>query len=286
MGPQEATWTLCVTSVGHVRVQPGESYPPALHPDGHQFSWETGRTLSALQIVTISEGSGFLQFSEERYQLGPGSVFLLPPGCWHRYRPDKNIGWVEEWVELRGATLDAWNAKGLLKAGHMKISRESPGWKWLKEIHRLCRAHSPGFRPSMAGLAMAYLSQVLSNEVSTEQNEITLRARELLIAGLDVETVAKKLNVTYLTLYRYFKKTTGLSPKAYALKIRLARAEDLIYGTDMSVKQIAECLGFHSASHLSLEYKKAKGQSPQTARDSVSKTSGPKDIFSYHPAAS
>jgi transcriptional regulator GlxA family with amidase domain len=97
--------------------------------------------------------------------------------------------------------------------------------------------------------------------------------------------VAKKIGMSYLTLYRHFKKTTGLSPKEYALKIRLAQAEDLISGTQMSIKQIAERLGFHSASHLSLEYKKVKGIAPQTKRDARAESGGLKDMFSWRPEA-
>lgn len=271
--------------MGHARIQPGENYPSAKHPEGHYFSWDSGRTLSALQLVTISQGSGFLQFSEARYKVGPGSVFILPPGCWHRYRPDPEIGWVEDWIELRGSTLEAWIAKGLLKPGVTQISLESPSWGWLKEIHSLCRAHSPGFRPAIAGLAMAYLAQVLAGAESSKTSDIILRARELLLTGLDVHVVAKQLGISYLTLYRHFKKTTGLGPKEYALKIRLAQAEDLISGSDMSIKQVAKRLGFHSASHLSLEYKKAHGVAPQMTRQASAANSGPKDIFSWRPEA-
>lgn len=191
----------------------------------------------------------------------------------------------QDWIELRGATLEAWIAKGLLKPGVTQISLESPSWGWLKEIHRLCRAHSPGFRPVVAGLAMAYLAQVLAGEASKKTSDIIIRARELLLTGVDVDEVAKQLGISYLTLYRHFKKTTGLSPKEYAMKIRLAQAEDLISGSDMSIKQVAKRLGFHSASHLSLEYKKAHGVAPQMTRQSSAENSGPKDIFSWRPEA-
>jgi transcriptional regulator GlxA family with amidase domain len=132
---------------------------------------------------------------------------------------------------------------------------------------------------------MAYLALVLAGEDSSKTSDIILRARELLLTGLDVSVVAKQLGISYLTLYRHFKKTIGLSPKEYAMKIRLAQAEDLISGSDMSIKQVAKRLGFHSASHLSLEYKKANGVAPQMKRQANAENSGPKDIFSWRPEA-
>jgi transcriptional regulator GlxA family with amidase domain len=68
--------------------------------------------------------------------------------------------------------------------------------------------------------------------------------------------------VSHLTLYQKFKQATGLAPKEYAREIRLARAEDLLAGSDLSVKEITGRLGYYSASHLSLEFKKARGKAP------------------------
>ena len=193
-----------MTSVGHVLTHPGEDYPQLRHPGGHYFTWERGRTLSALQLVVISKGSGWLEFSGVRQKVAPGSVFVLPPGCWHRYRPDSATGWTEDWVELRGTTPDAWITNGLLEASHRKIGPQSPVWEWIKEIHTLCRTHRGGFRPTVAGLAMALVAHLMDGESPDKENDLTHRAREILLAGHDVAAVASQLGVSYPTLYRHF----------------------------------------------------------------------------------
>ncbi|MCX6972333.1 MAG: AraC family transcriptional regulator [Verrucomicrobia bacterium] len=70
-----------------------------------------------------------------------------------------------------------------------------------------------------------------------------------------------------LGVRRQCKQATGLAPKEYAREIRLARAEDLMAGPDLSVKEIAGLLGYYSASHFSLEFKKACGKSPSQWSD-------------------
>lgn len=193
-------------------------------------------------------------------------MFLLPPGCWHRYRPDPAVGWTEDWIELKGLTVEAWLKNGILDAEPVKIGKESSFWQWFKDVHSVCLAHRQGFRATAAGLAMALLASVIAESEDAvsgpDVTDTTRQARALLLAGHDVASVARKLGISYPTLYRHFKKATGLGPKEYAREIRLARAEDLISGTKLSIKEIAEHLGFYSASHLSLEFKKSKGFSP------------------------
>jgi len=120
---------------------------------------------------------------------------------------------------------------------------------------------------------MTLLASVVSQSLASARTnkpalpDLARQARELLMQGRDVKSIARALGVSYLTLYRKFKQATGLAPKEYAKEIRLARAEDLLACGDLSVKEIAGRLGYHSASHLSLEFKKARGKPPSQWSD-------------------
>jgi AraC-like DNA-binding protein len=213
-------------------------------------------------------------------------VFLLPPGYWHRYRPDPEIGWTEEWLELRGPTVDAWLGNGILDVAPVHVNRSTAFWRRFTELHTVCLTHPLGYRAIASGLAMTLLASVISQRLSSARAnkpnlpELARQARELLRQGSDVKNVAQTLGVSYLTLYRKFKQATGLAPKEYAREIRLARVEDLLAGTNLSIKEIAARLGYHSASHLSLEFKKARGQSP--SQWSSRTLSGDPQVLSRH----
>ena len=200
-------------------------------------------------------------------------MFLLPPGYWHRYRPDPETGWTEDWLELRGPTLDAWLENGVLDLAPVHVIRRAAFWRRFAELHNVCLAHQLGYRAIASGLAMTLLASVVSQSLASARGnkpdlpDLARQARELLMQGRDVKCVAQALGVSYLTLYRKFKQATGLAPKEYAREIRLARAEDLLSGTDLSVKEIAGRLGYYSASHLSLEFKKARGRAPSQWSD-------------------
>lgn len=219
-------------------------------------------------MLAISQGRGRLESRSGATGLSAGSVFLVPPGYWHRYRPDPETGWTEDWLELRGPTLEAWLGNGILDVAPVQVSQRTAFWRRFNELHKVCLAHQLGYRAVASGLAMTLLASVVSQSlISARTNkpdlpDLARKARELLMQGHEVKQVAQALGVSYLTLYRKFKQATGLPPKEYAREIRLARAEDLLAGTDLSVKEIAGRLGYYSASHFSLEFKNARGKPP------------------------
>lgn len=169
---------------------------------------------------------------------------------------------------MRGPTLDAWMVNGVLEVATVQVNRRAAFWRRFTELHNVCLAHPLGYRAIASGLAMTLLASVVSQSLSSTRTskpdlpDLPRQARKLLMQGRAVKSVAQMLGVSYLTLYRKFKHATGLAPKDYAREIRLAHAEDLLAGSDLSVKEIAGRLGYYSASHLSLEFKKARGKAP------------------------
>ncbi len=173
---------------------------------------------------------------------------------------------------MRGPTLDAWLENGVLDVATVRVNRRVAFWRRFTELHNVCLAHPLGYRAIASGLAMTLLASVVSQSLASARTKPDLpdlprQARKFLMQGRAVKNVAQTLGVSYLTLYRKFKHATGLAPKDYAREIRLAHAEDLLAGTDLSVKEIAGRLGYYSASHLSLEFKNARGKSPSQWSD-------------------
>jgi len=267
-GPHETAWTFCVSALGHTVIRPGQGYPPARHPKDHAFTWQRGRALAAVQIVAITSGRGRIEWKNGECQLNHGDVFILQPGVWHRYRPELRSGWTEDWVELRGATVDSWTGSGLLDVRPVGMSSDPAFWRWFADLHRVCLAKNQGYRAVAAGLGAALLGAVLAQgNVSADSanvlvSDLVRRARKLLTEGRAVNQVVRELAVSYPTLHRHFKRSTGLSPKDYACQVRLARAEDFLAGSKLSVKEIAAQLGYHSASHFSLDFKRQRGVAP------------------------
>lgn len=268
-GPREDAWGFHVSALGHTRIPARKPYPPQGHPAGRNFAWQTGRTLPAMQLVWISSGRGVLEWRDQKESIERGTVFLLLPGQWHRYRPAPETGWTEDWFELRGPIVARWTEAGLFSRRVFRVAEPAEISRRFRELHGLNSSTSVRPPGRLAGLAMSLLATVSQApsgkniQLNRAGQKLVAEARDLLSAGLTVNQVARKLGVSYPTLHRVFSRLVGLAPKGYAQEIRRARAESLLAGGLLSIKEIAAELGYHSAAHFSLSFKRACGISPQ-----------------------
>lgn len=89
---------------------------------------------------------------------------------------------------------------------------------------------------------------------------------EKLSQGLNEDTsvagVAKELNLSRSQCCKLFSKVYGLSPRQYLSRQKLNAAKELLVTTNLPMADIAEKLGFSSASHFSRQFRRWTGQSP------------------------
>jgi transcriptional regulator GlxA family with amidase domain len=72
--------------------------------------------------------------------------------------------------------------------------------------------------------------------------------------------------VGYSNLRHSFMARMGISLRQHYLNTRIQKAQDLLVNTTKTVKEVAEILGFESASHFSKQFKKRIGVSPNDWR--------------------
>jgi AraC-like DNA-binding protein len=281
--PRAVLWGCEVTAAGHTRVPAGANYPPARHPDDHHFQWERGRVLRSFQLVFISEGKGVLEHGRpgQANPLRAGDVFLLFPGIWHRFSPDAETGWVEHWIECRGPMLDR-----LLAAEQLSPTRPVSPLAHVSEVyglflrmHELILASAPSSRDGAATLAMHLLSRVAVRDADEDSPGASLaerleKARQLILERSDrplrVTEIARAVGLGHSRFRQVFARECGTGAREFHAEARLRRACDLLANTELSVKQVAELLGFSSAFHFCHAFKRRLGVPPsrwKTKRD-------------------
>lgn len=269
------TWGCTALSTGFTDIPPRSPYPPVRHPDDHHFVWEKGRTLQAYQFALISAGSGSLSSSphiDRSHPVSAGDVLLLYPGVWHRFAPDPNIGWNENWIEVTGASLDSAMEEGLFPV-------DRPIWRSgqrveeiFQDIHRLARADALANQPALSTLGLQLLAELCQSrcEPSRGRSRLVERARRILMEAPQsaklFEDIAAELGVSYSTLRRLFRDQTGMSMKTYQDEVRVRRGCELLRSSDQSIKEIAGHLGYNSAFHFSAQFRKATGLPPSRWR--------------------
>jgi AraC family transcriptional regulator, glycine betaine-responsive activator len=86
---------------------------------------------------------------------------------------------------------------------------------------------------------------------------------------VDVNQIADRVGITARQVERLFREQIGASPKAFYLKLRLARARTLLRQTVKPILGIALECGFGSTSHLCHAYKRVFGIAPTDERSAA-----------------
>jgi AraC-like DNA-binding protein len=262
--------------VGHSRTGPGAEFPSPAHPDQYFFSWDKGRILNEWQMILIEEGRGTVEFRDRRFTLRKGSLMILPPGCWHRFRPQKGIGWTTLWIGFAGDLAErliggaGFNRDGdvldipRLHAFHRRFSETAAGI--LERRHDNLYSTAAKI-PSL----IAELIEAQDRNADGTSHAKTIHRAQTYIADhadeiVDFEVLSSSLGMPYRTFRHIFAKETGTSPHQYQLDIRLARAKNLLRSTDMPISEITKSLGFNSAWYFSHFFQRRAGISAAAYR--------------------
>jgi transcriptional regulator GlxA family with amidase domain len=87
---------------------------------------------------------------------------------------------------------------------------------------------------------------------------------------LAVGDLAARAHMSPRTFARRFKDATGATPHSWLLHQRLARVEELLESTDLSIEEIARRVGYASATVLREQFQKRRGVAPRAYRRAFS----------------
>ncbi|WP_028310573.1 GlxA family transcriptional regulator [Derxia gummosa] len=107
------------------------------------------------------------------------------------------------------------------------------------------------------------------NEISSDDARVR-RAMLLMERHIDgpcaLDELARNVGVSPRHLARLFQRQVGMSPSAFALRLRLRRARELLEKTRQPIVDIAMQCGFVSNSHFSRSFRNVYGHPPSEAR--------------------
>lgn len=271
---QDKEWGLYLTVAGFAQIAPTLFYPPREHPSGYYFTWENGRILQEYQINYITVGSGIFETLTDQFRVVPGTILIIRPGMWHRYKPDSDSGWNEHYLGFNGDFCANFFQEGFFQLSKpvIYIGFQENMLKLFFEIIQLVKDEKIGFQQVSSANTILILSKILSvvrnQEFAGKNIERTIRKaclyfRENLNTNINIEQLAQELNVGYSYFRQMFRKYTGISPTQYHLSLRIQRAKDLLISTDKSLKEIAIDLGFESYFYFSRVFKDKTGINPK-----------------------
>lgn len=273
-------WGLTVSSIGCQSVQPYEFYPPNHHPKGYNFSPQRGRVLDEYQLIYITRGRGTFQSKcsgLEELPLSEGSMFLLFPGEWHNYMPDKRSGWNEYWVGFKGSVIDHRIENGFFDKSNpvFKVGIDGQIVDLYRQIIRIADRRRKGYQQLMAGcvnmlLAIAYAQESSCGEGDQEKDRQLIEKAKVMIRDNYLEirpqTIAEMLNVSYSSFRKIFKQQTGTAPAQFIADVKMQKSKELLAQTYLSIKEVAYSTGFDNQEYFFIAFKKKNGITPTEYR--------------------
>ncbi len=268
-----------LTSVGRLHYVPGQSYPVTGHPARYDFQWKKGRAVGDHALILITGGNGQYETKEDGMRsLHAGDVLYLVPGQWHRYRPDHKTGWTERWVCLNGAVLHSLRAENVLppRCAHapdrVKPRMEQRLDRLLQDVSAFPRLN----QPSWGARGLAVLLECFGDceapvETSPDMPDLVISEalrfiRENSHRPIQVRDVAEHCHLGRRTLERRFA-ASFLYPVARSIILsRIERAEMLLAGTTLPVKEIAYACGFGSPQRMIYDFRRHRGVTPGASR--------------------
>ncbi|MCY1719546.1 AraC family transcriptional regulator [Prolixibacteraceae bacterium Z1-6] len=273
----DINWGLYLNVAGSATIKPGTLYPPIKHPSEYFFDWESGRILQEYQLNYITEGTGIFENKHGKFNVKPGSLLLITPQVWHRYRPLIKTGWAENYIGFNGKIADELLKNKVFSSRQPVIqvgTKEEILDTYLKIID-LVEKERPGFQQIASGLVVQLLGYIVSFEkrkglsgkpIAKVIEDIRFLMRQNVDKEIDLQELARQNNVGYSYFRKMFKKYTGVSPGQYHLQLRIIRAKELLVSTDKSIKEISLELGFQTIHYFSLIFKKKVGVNPSEFR--------------------
>ncbi|HET6440510.1 MAG TPA: AraC family transcriptional regulator, partial [Anaeromyxobacter sp.] len=236
---------------------------PDYELDRRAFPW--------LVVELVLRGAGALELDGLRSPLRAGSLFCYGPATRVRITSDPLDPFLKYFVAFTGPEAQRATSRGALRVGQ---ARQAVYPRELQEI--LDRVIVEGNRKSPASSTIANdylrifllkLDECSDGTVEPSRGlDAFLRARAFLEENFlrlaRTDDAAHQLGMAPETLCRLFQHFSKTSPHQFVLQLRVNLAVDLLLGTNLLVKQIAEQAGFEDPYHFSRVFKKVQGISP------------------------
>lgn len=240
------------------------------------------RILRRFTLVLMVSGKGYYNDARgKRVELEPGDVVLVFPEIAHAYGPAVGNDWTQVYVVFDGPQFQLWRAQGLLSPDRPVLRLGSPDY-WRQRLYDIVKSealHRVGAPLRAMGRLVQVIADMLAADAESERRQaerdpwleksLRLLGERGATTWATPQEVAKHVGLSYENFRKRFAQQTGESPGRYQKRRRLEWACAAIYHGELSLKEIADSLGFCDVFHFSKAFKHEIGFTPSDYRKRV-----------------
>lgn len=246
------------------------------------------------ELVVINDGHGIHLTEAGEYEVGPGDVFVIPPGMLHGFRRPRSLGLANILFYLEHLAVNREYLAGL--PGFVSLFAVEPRLRdrhqfrsrlylapeqlrtvnsWVQQLEEELESAAPGYELMAVSWLMrliGYLSRAYAGNEGTASEEV--RRIGLLTAYMErhytrdlrLAELASAAHMSARTLQRVFRQATGASPVHYLVRLRIRQACDWLRTTDLPVADIGARVGLKDSNYFARLFHQEMGQSPSDYR--------------------
>ena len=260
-------------SIGGNAVLPYPVYPHAIEFARRTTShWFRTQYSVHLLVVYIPEGKIRYRYENRSVVLEKNKVLIIPPGKAYRFETVEGCPYCKNVLFINGINLPAVaSTLGFEKIVQLKLPDLDAVERIFREIDVLMADGGEKNLPQLTGKSLELL-QYLGGFVDVPDNSMLLFN---LIKGyignnfskdFELKMLADEFKISIRTINRLFQKNAGTTPLHYRQQCRFTAACELLRQNDLSIKEIADKLGFCNQFHFSREFTRLAGISPRSWR--------------------
>jgi AraC-like DNA-binding protein/mannose-6-phosphate isomerase-like protein (cupin superfamily) len=229
-------------------------------------------------FIYCEEGSGWVQYKEEKYILQNNQAYILPANEMHAYGSDNSNPWSIYWIHFKGENVNMFSSLigRLIHLQDSDRSRYRDRFMLFEEMYQnLAMGYSPenleyvSFCLRYFLASIKYLSQYREvknvKEADCIQKSI-LYMKEHLEDKITLKDIAGSAGYSSSRFDTIFQEKTSYSPMEYYNQLKIQRACSYLQFSDLKLKEIAFRLGFYDPFHFSKAFKQEMEITPKEYR--------------------
>lgn len=227
------------------------------------------RVLDCTLFEYVISGIGHISVDGERYTVGAGNCIIARENTPISYYSDRDAPYTKLWFTVKGSFVDKlFEAfEGTRAVTIASVDLQSHFERILQGLEKetltvLDTAHE------LLDITYAINSNI-SDSISEHPFDFASVKSYVdanLSKSISLENVAVRFDVSVKKIIELFKREIGTTPHRYIKTERLKAAKRMLEGTENSISEIAQSLGFCEQSYFSAEFKKEFGIYPTAHR--------------------
>lgn len=242
-----------------------------------------------VELQYVAEGKGYHYIGDERIRVEKGDLFIIPIGTRHVYRPASTAA--KDELIVYNCIFDSSVPEKMLQAyplpkeilplltgqthayrRYKDISHE--GRSCMEALYREHRLQQPGYEAVLYALLaklLVYLYRLELNRISalpaySRLGSVLEFLEEHSGRPVTIAEIARLLPASPGYMQRLFKQATGQSFTEYVQNIRIMKSMELLQHSSLTIKEIAEKVGYRDLKFFYALFRKKTGQSPKQYR--------------------